>query len=93
MLTVQNAMLHASGDHLHDFYIGVTMISPMQVTPKFNQYALCTTHNGPGATGATITLTCDRPDVVGRYLIVHMPRNGENLAMCELEVYGGMCDL
>ena len=65
------------------------MISPAEVQPVPGQYISCTEYVGTVADGATINVTCDRPEMVGRYIIIQIHGHSEILTLCEVEVYGG----
>ena len=70
----------------HDFKVGVTLNAPDKVIPTPNNYALCVHYVH---SGVIISLQCDSPDVVGRYLIIQVLGKTKQFMMCEVEVYGG----
>ena len=78
-------MLHL-GDHLRDFYIGVTMDDLDR--PEPGKYPLCRAqYIGAAKAGQKLTLQCE-PWTKGRYVWIQMQATSEFLSLCEVEVYG-----
>ena len=73
---------------LHDFDIGLASCEWSLVT-AVDHYVLCKHYTGIVEKGANITVNCDHPDVMGRYLVFKIPGDAEILTLCEVEVYGG----
>ena len=74
-------------ERLHDVSIGVTDTDPRSVTPSPDNYRLCA--HISGAVGAQLSVVCNQPCQVGRYLVVQLPGTVGILSLAEVEVYAG----
>ena len=75
-----------SGDRLHDFFVGVTVLD--MTDPQPGQYPLCQSqYIGAATNGQILDLVCN-PGVQGRYVWIQIPTGTfEILTLCEVEVY------
>ena len=85
--SLQILLLYLKGARLRDFQVGVSMNSPVDVTPDVTNYPVCATFPGTATDGQIIDLTCNTP-VVGRYVILQFRSISEYLHLHELEVFG-----
>ena len=78
-----------SVNELQNFCIGVSDISPADVTPiSGNQpnYPICTFHEGVFVDSTRDVFPCDE-EIKGRYVVVQMKTSTKKLVLCEVEVY------
>jgi len=71
---------------LHDFFIGLTNVSPWSTPPNFNQSSICKYFAGTAPAKIPITIFCEPDTLPGRYLFLLKPE-ANYLTFCELEVY------
>jgi len=71
---------------LHDFFIGLTNVSPWTKAPNFANSSICKYFAGTAPATIPITIFCEPDTLPGRYLFVLKPA-ADHLQFCELEVY------
>jgi hypothetical protein len=75
-------------DRLKNFKIGLTDTSPTEwASTADGNYTVCHSESGKFG-GGTRTLSCVG---TGRYLVVQLMGPSEELNLCEVEVYSGIC--
>ena len=83
---VYEFLLFVSDTRLHDFVVGLSM--NYLASPMPGSYSLCSQFAGVAGNGQNVTMTCNNPDLVSRYVIIQIPDRTENLHLCEVKVEG-----
>ena len=71
-----------SGERLHDFTIGLTNTSDVEINPS-----MCASYSGIAPTDRFVDLLC-APVTRGRHLFVKVP-SGTYLTLCKVDVWQG----
>jgi len=71
---------------LHDFYIGVTNVSPWNTPPKLAEGNICKFFAGLAPSHYAVDIFCEPNTEPGRYVFLYFSR-ADYLALCEVEVY------
>lgn len=80
-----------TAQRLHDFdiHISCTAMNQEMTTPNFSSLPLCTHHSCLLDGGEEISLSCDKGNRIGRYLLVNIEGESEILSLAEVKVQGG----
>jgi len=70
----------------NNFIVGLTNISPLDLTPTLWNYTLCGQYPGAVPASATVSLYCPYNLPPFRYVIIQFPIN-DQMNFCELEVF------